>query len=278
MTDPFTTTRAALATNQAYHALGNERFQADGAVFIRNRQTPAIWDANHVTQVTASTSQEIERLLARVEREYAGLAHRRFDLDFMTPPQFEARLVLEGYQRSDALVMLLEGEIVGSAKPCDIRPVMDEPDWQAHVTLHDIDWREYREKIPGSFDEETARQMMLSRRSKWPPARHWLAYADGEARAYCSSWLGPNGMGLVEDLFSHPDFRHRGLATALIHHCVGEVRREGAGPVVIVADATDTPKQMYDAMGFRPVAVEREYRRDIHPSQGVAREGAARSG
>jgi GNAT superfamily N-acetyltransferase len=266
LTDPLTPARTALAVNEAFHALGNQRFEADGAIFIRNREIPAIWDANHVMQVTASTPEAIERLLERVEREYAGFRHRRFDLDFTTPPEFEARLALEGYQRSDALVMLLEGDLVGSAKPHDIRLVTDEADWQAHVALHDLDWREYSERIPGSFDEETARQMMLSRRSKSPPAQLWLACVDGEPRAYCSSWVGPGGMGLVEDVFTHPEFRHRGLATALIHHCVGEVRREGAGGVVIVADVTDTPKQMYAATGFRPVAVKREYRKDVESS------------
>lgn len=263
MTDPV---RAALAVNQAFHALGNEQFEADGATFIRNRETPAIWDANHVTQITASTPREIEQLLERVEREYAGFAHRRFDLDFTAPPRFEARLVLDGYQRSDFLVMLLEGDLTGSAKPYDIRPVNGEAGWQAYVALHDVDWREYREKIPSPFDEETARQMVLSRRSKWPSAPLWLAYVDGAAQAYCTSWLGPGDTGLVEDLFTLPDFRHRGLATALIHHCVAEVRREGAGPVVIVADATDRPKQMYAAMGFQPVTVTSTYRKDIKSS------------
>ena len=32
-------------------------------------------------------------------------------------------------------------------------------------------------------------------------------------------------------------------------------------PIVIIADATDTPKTMYAAMGFRPVAVVRKYTR-----------------
>lgn len=257
--------KQALAVSQAFHALGNDRLDVDGAVFIRNRETPAIWDANHVTHVTASSHDQIDRLLERVEREYAGFRHRRFDLDFTTPPQFEACLTLEGYQRSDALVMLLEGEPAGTAKPYHIRPVMDEADWQVYAPLHDIDWREYSERIPGSFDENTAGQMMLSRRSKSPPARLWLAYLDRQARAYCSSWVGPSGVGLVEDVFTHPDFRRRGLATALIHHCVAEARRESAGPVVIVADATDTPKRMYAAMGFRPVAVVSTYRKDIKP-------------
>ncbi len=77
--------------------------------------------------------------------------------------------------------------------------------------------------------------------------------------AYFNSWAGVDGVGQVEDLFTHPDFRHRGLATALIHHCVAECRRGGAGPVIIVAEPTDTPKQMYAAMGFRPAAIATHY-------------------
>ncbi len=256
------TARSALAVNDGYHALGNKRFEAEGATFVRNSEIPDIWDANHVTGVTASTPEEIERLLERVEREYAGCGHRRFDVDFRTPPGVEARLALEGYQKTELLVMLLEGEPQGQPKPHEIREVTDDADWEAYTALHDVDWREYRERMPGGpggFDEETARQMMLSRRAKSPPVRHWLAYLDGEPRAYCSSWSGMDGVGQVEDLFTHPDFRHRGFASALIHHSVAEARRDGASPVVIVADPADTPKQMYATLGFRPVAVKRDY-------------------
>jgi hypothetical protein len=35
--------------------LGHERFEADGALFVRNRQLPDIWEANHVTAVTAAS-------------------------------------------------------------------------------------------------------------------------------------------------------------------------------------------------------------------------------
>ena len=47
--------------------------------------------------------------------------------------------------------------------------------------------------------------------------RHWLAYAEGTPTGYLSSWVAPNGVGYLEDLFTHPDYRHRGLATALTH-------------------------------------------------------------
>jgi predicted GNAT family acetyltransferase len=92
--------------------------------------------------------------------------------------------------------------------------------------------------------------------------RSWLAYEGSRAVAYFSSWGGIDGVGQVENLFTHPDCRHRGYATALIHHCVADARKHGAGPVVIVCDPNDTPKNMYAAMGFRPVAVKRAYWKD----------------
>ena len=81
--------------------------------------------------------------------------------------------------------------------------------------------------------------------------------------AYLASWEGIDGVGQVEDLFTHPDHRHRGLATALLHHGIADCRAHGAGPVVIVADPTDTPKQIYAALGFRPVAIKRSYRKSL---------------
>jgi GNAT superfamily N-acetyltransferase len=255
--------RSALAVTQAFMALGNERFEADGATLIRNRETPQVRDANHVTHVTASTPDEIEGLVARVEWEFAGFPHRRFDLDFTTPPAFEAHLALEGYRRWDALVMLLESDLMGEAKPHDVREITDNAGWQARTALLDVDWREYSQRMDSPFDEQAVEAMMRSRLLKTPPVRHWLAYAEGQPRAYCASWEGLDGVGQVEDLFTHPDYRRRGLATALIHRSVADCRERGAGPVVIVADANDWPKQMYAAMGFRPVAVVRSYGKDI---------------
>lgn len=260
--------RATLAVNDAFCDLGNETFESEGATFVRNREVPDIWDANHVSRITASTPVEIDRLLERVEREFDGFRHRQFWLDFTTPPAVEARLALEGYRQSETLFMLLEGDLAGPAARHEIKQVETEADWEAYAALHDMDWREYTARMPeeSGFDEETAIQMIRSRRGKSPPVRIWMAYVDGEPRAYASSWGGVNGVGQVEDVFTHPRFRHRGLATALIRHGVAEARREGGGPMVIAADPKDTPKLMYAAMGFRPVAVKREYRKDLGSS------------
>jgi GNAT superfamily N-acetyltransferase len=251
--------RRALAVNQANLMLGNETFTAEGATFVRDTAYPSIYDANHVANVTAATPDEIERLLARVEVEYAHARHRAFHTDFLTPPTFEARLQLDGYDASNALVMLLEGDLRSVAGPCDIRAVESEAAWAAFFELNKHDWSEHAARTGATGGEPVGVDLARTQVRKWPPVRYWLAYADGEPRGYFNAWEGVNGIGQVENLFVQSDYRHRSLATALIHHCVADARAHGAGPVVIVADASDTPKNMYAAMGFRPVAVKRSY-------------------
>jgi len=249
----------ALDVNAANLALGHETFQAEGARFVRNRLFPRIYDANHVSHVTAASGREIERLLAKVEAEYQGIGHRRFDVDFRTPPAFVARLVLDGYERTDALALLLEGDLIGEAREYEVRPLETKADWGAYAELHALDWSEHMERQKRAEDASVPKQMLATHQAKQPPVQYWLAYVNGRPRAYFNSWRGIDGVGQIEDLFTHPDFRHRGLATALIHHCVADCRRKGAAQVVIVADPTDTPKQMYAAMGFCPVAVYSHY-------------------
>ena len=258
---PSDLVRQALAVNRAMLALGHECFDADGATFVRDRDVPDIWDANHVTSVSADSDETIERLLARVEREFAGFGHRRFDLDFTTPPAFEARLALTGSRTRESLVMLLEGDLRGPVAIADIRECAGAAAWAAFETLALDNWRESskRQGLPGGDDVGERLARVHRRRS--PPMRYWLASSDSAPRGFLASWEGVDGMGQVEDLFVHPSARGRGLARALIAHGVVACRERGAGPIVIVADVHDTPKDAYARMGFRPVAVARSYLR-----------------
>lgn len=265
--------RKALAVHQTRLALGHETFEAEGAVFVRNRAVPGVWAANHAGRVTAATPEAIDRLLARAEAEYAGFGHRRFDVDFTTPPQFEARLALDGYACNETLVMLLEGDLLGQAPAHDIRPVTDPANREAFGELNGLGWREYIEGTGRPYEAGMADQILCSDRAKAPPVRHWLAYLEGRPAAYFTSWEGTEGAGQVEDLFTLPDCRHRALATALLHHCVADCRAHGAGPIVIVCDPGGTPKEMYAAMGWRPLAMKRNYLK--HLAQPAAPAGDA---
>jgi ribosomal protein S18 acetylase RimI-like enzyme len=250
--------RAAIRVDQAHEGLGHRTFEADGAVFISNPTLPNIHVANYARSVTVEAPDAVERLLARAEREFAICPHRCFEVDLDTPAAFEARLVRGGYEPRGFVLMVLEGDLQGQAKSADLVLAGDERSWAATDRLKRLDWAEARAKVglaplPGVGD-----RLALVTRLKTPPDRKWLAYADGAARGMSSAWE-VDGMGQVEDVFVEPAYRHRGIATALIHHCVADCRARGAGAVVIVADAADTPQTMYAAMGFRPVATKRRY-------------------
>lgn len=247
-----------------YLQIGNETFEADDAMFVRNLGTPRRYDANHVTDVRCADAAGIDRLLARAEIEHAACGHRRFDVDPRTPAQFVARLVLEGYTPTPGLQLVLEGELRATARAVDIRPIEDESGWASYARLYADDLRETRERQ--GLDAETedmVAEFMRYQGAKAPHVRSFLAYVDGVPAAYFSSWPGTAGVGIVEDLFTAPKYRHRGIATALISHCVDDARERGASAVLIGADPTDTPMRMYAAMGFRPLFMKLNYVRRL---------------
>jgi GNAT superfamily N-acetyltransferase len=245
-------------------ALGHEVFEADGATFVRNPAFPRIYDANFMFGIRVSQPDEIDRLLARAAREYAHAECVTFRVDPFTPPAFEARLALEGYERHEALVMLLGGPLRRAAPRVDIRPLEGEEAWRAYAGMKCMEWSEHAQRRNHDpADVTIALGLAASNQSKCPPVRYLLAYEDGQAIGHCSAWEGLEGVGQVEDLFVHPAYRRRGIATALIHECVASARRHGAGPVVIVANAADTPKRAYAALGWQPVAICRQYGQTI---------------
>jgi GNAT superfamily N-acetyltransferase len=255
----------AVEVDQANFRLGNHVSEEAGALFVQNTAIPDIYDANHVASVRARTADEIDELLATVDQRYAYCQHRRFLVDHRTPPEFVARLQLDGgYEYSSSICMVLEGELVGEAPPCDIRPLESEADWEACLQMTRADFRESRERRnepdPG---DHVALHLYQSKRWRQPPVQYWIAFVDGEPAGHFHSWVGLQGLGQVEDLYVTPSFRKQGVATALIHHCVRQLRDAGIGPVLIVSDPTDTPKNLYARMGFRPVAVAGAYHRKL---------------
>jgi len=256
----------ACETIAGYQALGNERFEAHSATFLRNAATPRRQDANSVVLIRSESQAEIEALVQLAETAYAGFGHRRFEVDALTPAAVGARLTLEGgFKIEEILVLVLEGGLQASPREVEIREVSGEADWAAYRRLDERWWRESNTAYFGPYDADLHAELSRSFRTKSPAVRSWFAWVDGGARAYLSSWPGENGVGMVEDLFTEKEYRHRGLATALIAHCVADARARGAGPVLISADVNDTPKQMYAALGFRPLFVNRAYRRLIEP-------------
>jgi ribosomal protein S18 acetylase RimI-like enzyme len=253
--------RPAIAVDQANRGLGHEQFTASGALFVRCRELPLLHDGNHVARAQAATNDDIDALLARMDVEFTHCRHRQIVCDPDTPAELEARLTLDGWDVDRTLFLLLTGAPRGATPRHAIRRVDGPADWDAYARLKRLDWRERAHRLGLGELPEVGEALVAAYRLKVPPTRYWLVLADAEPRGFLQSWEGTDGVGQVEDLFVEEPFRHRGLATALLHHGIADARAHGAAAITIVADATDTPKQMYARMGFEPIAVLRKYTR-----------------
>jgi ribosomal protein S18 acetylase RimI-like enzyme len=93
-------------------------------------------------------------------------------------------------------------------------------------------------------------------------ARPTRAFVSPDATAMAKLW-SDGTTAQVEDVYTRPDGRGQGHARALVSHLAALAASEGHDVVYIVADDDDTPKQLYERLGFAP---ERRARRYVRPA------------
>jgi GNAT superfamily N-acetyltransferase len=234
-----------------FHLLAADVTERLGACFLRNDATPTRYDGNHVRRIRLDSSARVDDLIAELDHFYAHQAFRAVRVDPWTSPGVEARLLADGYGASGIgveIVMATEGEVGGTAAAVEILPIEDDWGWAALRELMIAD------QGNDSGGEETF--TLASRRGN---AFTWyLAIVEGRAVGHFSERTR-DGIGYLEDLMVLPEYRMRGIATALVHRCAESARSKGAELIFLPADANDTPKDMYRRMGFEPIYVFRNY-------------------
>jgi len=247
-----------------WHALGHEEMDGGLARFVRDARTGGVYDASFAHAVRASSTGEIEAFLAQLEEVFAGFEHRHVLWDPQLPPACEARLVLEGYRPQNALLSLvLSGELTTRGPAVEIRPLESEADWQSIAALKQLDHDEQVARgLHDAWPDAVSQGLLAHRRVKHPAVRFHIARIEGVDCSFFSAWPGVGGMGMVEDLFTHPAYRGRGIGTALVAACVDDARARGARTVLVNPLLEDTPKRMYAALGFEPLCVQRSYVKD----------------
>lgn len=250
----------AIAADSAMMALGHETLACEGGTIVRDRRLPRVHDANMVDCVRCSTVAELDRLLQRADVELSASPHRKVRVDGLTPPIVAARLAYDDYAIwGESLLMVLDGPLGAEPRPLEIREISADADWEALHALRALDWHESGPPLPPAVKQELLVQLTANMRARTPPFRFWLGVVDARPCGYFSSWPGVDGMGVVEHLFTHPDYRRRGVATALIAHAVADARERGADAVAISGRSDDWPKRLYARLGFRPLATTRSY-------------------
>ncbi len=254
-------------TYRAQRAMGGEAVEHPLATLVRMPEHPDVYDSNHASGVRATTPEEIDEVFAACDAFFpAVVRHRKFFADVETPQIFVVRLAHDGYRCESVVQLVLEGDLLVTPPEAEIREAVSDDDWRAVSLLTRLDHLDeaVREKRDPLSKHVTA-GLVAARRGMSSDMKMWIIRSDGEDCGYFASWPGRNGVGMVEWLFTAPQQRRRGFATALVAHAVGDARERGASAVLIGARAAGdgVPRRMYEALGFRPVCLTQEFTRQL---------------
>jgi ribosomal protein S18 acetylase RimI-like enzyme len=140
----------------------------------------------------------------------------------------------------------LEREVPEPELPDGFRlhTVDGEDDFVKRVAIHRAVW------APSRVTEEVYRRVT----GAWPYRADLdcvVEAPDGRFAAYVLCWHDDaNGVGLFEPVGTHPDFRRRGLGSAVCRYGFRRLREEGATHALVLAN--DAPAvALYESVGFR---------------------------
>ena len=218
-----------------------------------------------IVQTDASHAQERGELLAWVEARARGADEQELFVSVADADEALRRTVLSrGYEASERLGYELVHELAAEPGQPELPPgfamiSLTPALADRFVALHRASWS--RPNAPSTYDR---RQHDVV--TAMPDFRYDLvpivAAADGVLVASCVSWWDPRSASVeIEPLGTHPDFRRKGLARAIVREVL---RRSSAlrARYVLVWGASANPeaKALYVSAGLRSRRVLRDYR------------------
>ena len=234
--------------------LGHRVIETPCCGIVADPARPDLWDANHADAVSAEDDAAIDAVLAAMDAHLGHSDWRVVHTDCFTPDRFLARLAYLGFEERPVVVQMACDRLTPTADPgIEIVEMRGEADWDALAGLVLADVEEGRRTGHLPLDVDFVRGMVANYRLKIPDYSFHLALRDGHAIAYGAMALAPNGMGMIEDLFTLPSVRRQGIASALIAHFDGKLRAMGARGLFLGAVAEEEAKTLYYRLGFRPV-------------------------
>ena len=251
---------------EAYHwqrGLGHDVIQTSHGRIIVNKTQPDVWDANHASAVTAEDPSDIDDFLGNVDQHLSHTRWRVVHTDPFTPSPFIAHLALDGYVEQPATVQMVLERTPSPAHGSDIMPIDTEADWQALAALVRRDHEEGARTGGRMLSPSVTEGIIAGYRAKDGPYRFHLARIDGEPVAYGALAAAPSGAGMIEDLFTLPAYRQRGIASAMIAQFAAALEEQHCAGVFIGALVGEPAGRLYVKLGFRPVMVTRCWVRQI---------------
>jgi ribosomal-protein-alanine N-acetyltransferase len=128
-----------------------------------------------------------------------------------------------------------------------------------------------------SFTNPWTREMYLAELDNTGVSFCFLArLADGQGIGFCSVWRVLDELH-INNLAVLPEFRRRGVATALLDHVFSQGRKLGAERATLeVRRSNEAARLLYEAFGFTVAGVRRDYySRPVEDALVLSRENLA---
>jgi GNAT superfamily N-acetyltransferase len=240
--------------------LGNAQIVGPGCHLVVDPAHPDVWDSNHADEVTARTNAEIDAVFAAMDRHFDHTPWRVIHTDCFTPDAFLACLALNDFEERPATIqMVLQGNLTDRGTAIKLRPVVDDADWEILLQLVLADHAEGRRTSNSDVPPDVSAGMVAGYRAKSSAYRFHLALQNDIPVAYGAQALAPNGVGMIEDLFTLQSARRQGIASAIIAAFTDHLHAAGCHTIFLGALATEQPKRLYARLGFYPVMLARTW-------------------
>lgn len=238
---------------QQFWALGGVTTNEPAGTLVTHEEAPTFRMGNFACEIRTDDLDAVDALVGQTKRVL---------IDRLTPPVLAAHLTLHDWRLEHELQLVLPPDHDVPVSTGVTMTSVQEDDWKTIYDFFRIDHEEEdaRAKVE-TRPEVITRAGVDLRRSVGTEATYYLASTGSEPEACIATWGNDDGIGIIEDVFVHPEARGRHIATNMLRFAVESLRRDGIDQVLIATDVADTPKHLYARFGFRPVFVRHSYNR-----------------
>ena len=218
--------------------------QLDRATLIAHPTLPRV---PHLNTLVLSAPMDAGEAEALAEEHQGELPSRRL---LVEDDALAGELAARGW-RDESLLLLGRD---GSLEPPAADGLAEEVPYGHVRGLRD----EWLRSAPWATDEATLRDAHEADRRLFAatPTRAFAAFEQGRPLAYALLLDGGRD-GMLEDVYTTPAARGRGLATAVIAAVLHAARAERHELVFVPTDAEGRARALYERLGFEPLAIVR---------------------
>jgi len=223
------------------------------ATLFSNRRIP--FTAYNLAYRVNVPESEAQKLIADVVRYYESLGLKPcFAVSPATrPPTFANSLISAGFKLAlEEDVMVHEGESRNFEAVPDVNAVADDG------SLLDV-WTDVNMKgfgIPLVFRD--ALLDMFRKASQYKGTKSYLGYFQGKPAGACGL-VSFNNVGGIFSVGTAPEYRRRGVATALLQMAIADSLAMGNSLLYLITTKGSDAERLYTSLGFQVAYTHRRY-------------------